>query len=287
MPSVASMEAMTWIAAVYSLVLLGVAYGIDILARNASKAMELRHNPGFDYHEENDAYTCPEDEWLWPKSYDPGNRVMRYQAPASVCNNCLKVTTCTSGGGGREIQRHLDPWPASESARFHRGIACTVTVLAVVWPIAALLSIPPALDTIVLSLVLVVVVGFALPLWKFLRRSPVDPTGVLLRNADANVLAREREAAAFAARTSTYWSEKRLAAERLAATGAQLRAQRAELAKVNQKIAKEASKDARRLARISSNGSHCDTEPQQPRMSRSERKAAQKQAELEQIGSFE
>lgn len=307
MPAGWLLESMTWVAVAYSLVLLGVAYGIDFMARRASQALERRRNPGFVYHEDNDAWLCPEDEWLLPKSFDPDNRVMRYQAPPSVCNTCLKVSTCSVGGGGREVTREIDPWPASEAARFHRGIACTVTGLAIVWPVATLLSMPPMVDAVVLSLVLVLIIGASLPLWTFLRRSPVDPTGVLTRSADANVLERKRSAAAYAGRTANYRSQRIAAAEQLAELGRQLRAEREADRKVDAAFARERTKDAKRLARMrSADASHCDhdeptniaaetsfvaEEPapkrtKEPRLSRKERAEAKRAQELDQIGSF-
>lgn len=324
MPGLASLEVSTWVAAVYSLVLLAVAYGIDAMARKASHALEARQNPGFTYHAETDAWLCPEDEWLWPKSFDPDERITRYQAPAHVCQSCLKVSTCTEGGGGREITRKVDPWPASEAARFHRGIACTITVLAIVWPIAWLLSFPPPLDAVVLSLVLALVIGGSLPLWMFLRRSPIDPTGVLQRDSDANVLERQQQAFAYTVRTSTYWSEKRIAAERLAEEGRKLREQREATRKTDAVLAAERVKDDRRLARLqarlqgrrqdrrATTDTGCATDvvghttatgaagatgttgaaaagPARaagPRLSRKERRAAERQAQLDQIGSF-
>ena len=42
----------------------------------------------FVYHEDHDAWLCPEDQWLWPKSFDPDNRVMRYRGSPSICNAC-------------------------------------------------------------------------------------------------------------------------------------------------------------------------------------------------------
>lgn len=267
MSPVASMQPMTWVAAVYSLVLLAAAYGIDYMARRASHALERRQNPGFVYHEDNDAWLCPEDEWLWPKSFDPENRVMRYQAPAHVCGTCLKVSTCTIGGGGREVIREVDPWPASEAARFHRGIACTVTAMAIIWPIASLLSMPPMLDAIVLALVLALVIGASVPLWLFLRRSPADPTGVLHRDADTNAADRQRSAAAYLARTSTYWSEKRRAAERVAALDEEIEAQHRENRRNVRTAEREIAADARRVSRVRAPKKDCaeDCAPAEPR----------------------
>ena len=64
---------------------------------------------GFTYHADHDAWQCPKDEWLWPTSFDPANRVMRYRARPAVCNTCPVKADCTSSPHGREISRHVDP----------------------------------------------------------------------------------------------------------------------------------------------------------------------------------
>ena len=137
-------EVTAWLAAGYGLVLLLVAYGIDRLARRAQNRLLEQRNGGFVYHEDHDAWLCPEEQWLWPKSFDPDNRVMRYRGSPSVCNACPVKDTCTSSNDGREMRRFVDSWPASESARFHRGIACSVTVLAVAWPAATAFTVDGA-----------------------------------------------------------------------------------------------------------------------------------------------
>ena len=106
-----------WFAAAYCLVLVGLAYVIDALARRAGAAAEGGASFGFTYHEDHDAWLCPEDQWLWPQSFDPDHRVMRYRASPSVCNACPVKETCTPSRSGREVQRAVDSWPASEAAR--------------------------------------------------------------------------------------------------------------------------------------------------------------------------
>lgn len=168
----------------------------------------MRQNPGFTYHESHDAWLCPEDQWLWPQSYDPDSRVMRYRGAPSICNSCPVKDTCTTSLSGREVTRQVDPWPASEAARFHRGIACTLTVLALVWPLATLASGPGWAGAAILIAVTAIVIAGAIPLWRFLIRTPADPTGVLEHDADANVEARRAAARAYDARRTTYRSER-------------------------------------------------------------------------------
>lgn len=201
----------TWLAAGYGLVLLLIAYGIDTMARGAARKVEDQSAGGFVYHEEHDAWVCPEDQWLWPQSFDPDNRVMRYRGSPSVCNACPVKETCTSSSSGREVRRQVDSWPASESARFHRTIACSVTVLAVAWPGAAALTRSSTLETAILLAVAVLVAIGALPLWSHLRRSPADPGQVFvpIQNLDDNVRDRDVAAQNLFRRRASYSSDRR------------------------------------------------------------------------------
>jgi len=204
-----------WFAVGYALALLTAAYGIDAMARRAATKVEQQRHGGFVYHPDHDAWLCPEDQWLWPQSFDPENRVMRYRGSPTVCNACPVRDACTSSDGGREVQRQVDPWPASESARFHRGIACTVTVLAVLWPLTAALTGMGAAESWLLVVVATIVMVASLPLWSHLRHSPADPTGVLVRGPDDNVAEREQTARRHRDRRTSYWSDRRDEAEEL------------------------------------------------------------------------
>lgn len=204
----ATMDPMTYLAAGYGVILLVAAYGIDLMARRASRSLESRQNPGFTYHESHDAWLCPEDQWLWPQSFDPENRIMRYRGSPSICNACPVKDTCTTSLSGREVRRTVDPWPASEAAKFHRGIACTVAGLGAIWPIATLLSGPGWADAMLLAAVTALILGGSAPLWLFLVRTKTDPTGILERSADANIEARKKVARAYDARRTTYRSER-------------------------------------------------------------------------------
>src|SRR5690625_1263319 len=143
---VTDIDIMVWIALGYGILLLFVAYSIDYLARRAQAAHEKQQTPGFTYHEDHDAWQCPEDQWLWPQSLDSDNRVMRYRGSPTICNSCPVKDSCTSSDDGREMRRMIDVWPASESARFHRGIACAVTVLAAAWPLATAFTVEGWVD---------------------------------------------------------------------------------------------------------------------------------------------
>ena len=198
-----------WLAAGYAVFLLAAAFGVDRMARGTAARTARWHDGGFVYHADHDAWQCPQDQWLWPQSFDPDNRVMRYRGSPSVCNHCPVKDSCTSSDDGREMRRMVDTWPASESARFHRGIACAVTVLAVLWPLAWAFTV----DDWVAQVMLLVVAGLlgvlSLPLWSHLRHTPADPHGVLTKSLDENVEERTAAAAALARRRTTYRSDRR------------------------------------------------------------------------------
>ncbi|NED51809.1 hypothetical protein G3I24_12990 [Micromonospora aurantiaca] len=200
----------TWLAAGYCLALVGLAYAIDALARRAASVSEGGLSGGFVYHQDHDAWQCPQDQWLWPQSFDAQNRVMRYRGTPSVCNACPVKATCTTSASGREVQRAVDSWPASEAARFHRGIACVVVVLGLVWPIGVALTGPGCDSLFVLIIAVVMASLLSLPLWSHLRRNPVFiPDGMAHQSLDDAVAEREAAADALTRRRSSYASDRR------------------------------------------------------------------------------
>jgi len=199
-----------WLASGYCLLLVGLAYAIDALARRAASVAEGGTRGGFSYHQDHDAWTCPEDQWLWPQSFDPENRVMRYRGSPVVCNACPVKDTCTPSSSGREVQRAVDVWPASEAARFHRGIACTVVVLGLAWPVATAASGPGESGLLVLAVAAGLALLISLPLWSHLRHSRVHiPEGMATRTLDASVLERDTAAETMRRRRSGYRSDRR------------------------------------------------------------------------------
>jgi hypothetical protein len=199
-----------WLAAAYCVALVGLAYMIDALARRAAAVSEGGLSGGFVYHQDHDAWRCPQDQWLWPQSFDAHHRVMRYRGTPSVCNACPVKNTCTSSAAGREVQRAVDSWPASEAARFHRGIACLVVLLGLVWPVGTALSGPGPDSLLVLAVAVVVALLSSVPLWSHLRRNPVFiPEGVVHPSLDDAVAERESAAADLLRRRSSYRSDRR------------------------------------------------------------------------------
>ena len=47
------------------------AHVIDAFARRAASVAEGGASFGFSYHADHDAWQCPQDQWLWPQSFDP------------------------------------------------------------------------------------------------------------------------------------------------------------------------------------------------------------------------
>lgn len=210
--SLATVSADVWLASGYCLLLVGLAYAIDALARRAAAAAEGGAAGGFRYHQDHDAWKCPEDQWLWPQSFDPDNRVMRYRGTPSICNACPVKDTCTTSTSGREVQRAVDSWPASEAARFHRGIACTVVVLGLAWPTATAATGPGPGRTglVVLGAAVLLALVISLPLWSHLRRNPVFiPDGMATKSLDATVVERAALAQTHRRRRTRYGSDSR------------------------------------------------------------------------------
>ncbi|MDI2099532.1 hypothetical protein [Ruicaihuangia caeni] len=198
------------LAAGYGMALLLAGYGIDLLARRATAALEGRGRGGFVYHADHDAWLCPEDQWLWPKSYDPENRVMRYRGTPAVCNSCPVKDACTASDDGREMVRAVDAWPATETARFYRGIACAIATMGVIWPAATTFAAESAAEVLVLLGVAAAIGLGSLPLWSHLRRSPaLFPEHVPQRSLDESLADRQLVITAVNSRRPKYGSDTR------------------------------------------------------------------------------
>jgi hypothetical protein len=195
--------AWVWLVSGYALILLAIAWGFDTMARRTSQRAAQWRTGKFVYHPDHDAWVCPQDQWLWPSSFDPKSRVMRYQAAPSVCNVCPVKDSCTTSNHGREIAREVDPWPHSEAGRFHRGIACAVAGFGVVMPLATLAANHGPADVAVLGGTVLVVVAGGLPLVRHLWNTPSNAPDHLPHRSDLEAQARKVEAAID--RYSTRW----------------------------------------------------------------------------------
>jgi hypothetical protein len=189
-----------WLVAAYALLLVVVAWGFDLMARRASVRAARWRTGQFVYHADHDAWVCPQDQWLWPTSFDPKHRVMRYRAKPSVCNSCPVKSTCTTSNDGREVSREVDPWPYSEAGRFHRGIACVVGGLALLMPLATLIGEHSPADMLVLVGTALIVVVADVPLARHLWTSPANTPDHLPHRSN-----QEEAVAAAIDRYSTRW----------------------------------------------------------------------------------
>jgi hypothetical protein len=145
---------------VYAVALLGVAAFLDAAGKHTQRRSERFRTAGFRYHPQHDAWTCSQDEMLWPMDYDEQHHLVRYRAKASVCNSCHVKPKCTSSSNGREVTRALAPWPHSEAGRFHRGLSLALVGLSAVLILVAaarhpqpstLVLTPPLLFTALLG----------------------------------------------------------------------------------------------------------------------------------------
>jgi hypothetical protein len=116
--------------AAYAVVLVGIAFALELLARRSHKMAEQIHVSGFSYHPELDVWKCPTGQHLGRRATDERWGIVVYQAPAHVCNVCHCKPGCTDSDEGRQIEHHLDSWLKSELRRFHRGLSLLLLLLA-------------------------------------------------------------------------------------------------------------------------------------------------------------
>ncbi|WP_233568854.1 transposase [Kocuria soli] len=179
---------LTWGLCLYGLALAAAAWGFDILARRTSQRAVAWRTNGFVYHESHDAWLCPEDQWLWPTSFDPDNRVMRYRGKADICNACPVKDTCTVSDHGKQLTREVDPWPHSENGRFHRGVAVAVGAMGVIMLLAGMLMATTGLEVLVLAVTAFVVAVVCAPLVIHLVRTPTGAPDHIVHHNDREAL---------------------------------------------------------------------------------------------------
>ncbi|MGV1007682.1 MAG: hypothetical protein ACOYBY_03630 [Dermatophilaceae bacterium] len=199
-----------WLVCGYAVFLLGAAHALDRAARHTATSSAARRTGGFRYHPDHDAWRCPQDQWLWPHSVDPEQRVMRYRGSPLVCNACPVKADCTTSEHGREVRRSIDPWPSSEAERFHRGIACCLAVIAVLWPAATAATGRTALEAGLLCATALLVGLGSWPLWSHVRRTPAGfPEQVPQQTLDELADGQSQADAKEDRRRTTYRSDRR------------------------------------------------------------------------------
>ena len=216
-----AVDTTVWLTAGYAVFLIFVAHGFDRLARVTARRSERWRTGSFVYHADHDAWQCPQDQWLWPVSFDADNRLMRYRATPTVCNACPVKASCTTSSKGREITREVDPWPHSEAGRFHRGIACTIAALAGMLPLVTLVAERDLLDAVVLVATIAFAGVASIPLvthfWNTpdgfpdhvpveSEPGPMDITATV--DTAVNAIADAQESLIPASRRSVYGSDK-------------------------------------------------------------------------------
>jgi hypothetical protein len=147
-------------AAGYALFLVAVAVGLELVARQSHKRSEGLQLTGFRYRHEHDAWECPTGQRLGRSETDPQRRVVRYRAPAHICNCCGIKKDCTDSDDGRLVERPLDSWLRSEIRLFHRGISMALVLLAALILLAELVHFERPRELILLG-------GFLTPIGIF------------------------------------------------------------------------------------------------------------------------
>lgn len=170
----------------YAALLLVIAWAFDHMGRHSAKRSAEWRTGNFVYHDDQDAWRCHEDQWLWPASFDPDKRVIRYQGQHAICGRCPSKDSCSPTPGPRELTRQIDPWPHSEAGRFHRGISLSVGVVAVFMPTAMLLGAEVAADYVVLAATIFVAVVATVPLARHLWDTPSNFPEHIVHEASAD-----------------------------------------------------------------------------------------------------
>ena len=163
-----------FLAVGYAVFLLGVAVGLDLLARHSHARSERYRTAGFTYHPAHDAWICPEDQLLVRSEVDHERRLVRYRGRPQICNYCPSKSDCTDSDEGREVVRAIDPWPHSEAGRFHRGISLAVTLIAGLILAAEAIRNHAPLELAVLGAMLAAVMLVAWHLHAAFRATPAN-----------------------------------------------------------------------------------------------------------------
>ena len=163
-----------FLAVGYAIFLLGVAIGLDLLARHSHARSERYRTAGFTYHPSHDAWICPEDQLLVRSEVDQERRLVRYRGRPQICNHCPAKADCTDSDDGREVVRAMDPWPHSEAGRFHRGISLAVALIAGLILAAEAVRNHATLELAVLGAILFVVALAAWHLHAAFRATPAN-----------------------------------------------------------------------------------------------------------------
>lgn len=118
------------LASAYILLLILISTALEWMARHSHKRADQYYTGGFRFHRDRDTWECPQGMALVRAAVDHERRVVRYRAPAHVCNNCQIKSRCTHSDNGREIPVPMDPWLNSASLRFQTGFSLVLLILS-------------------------------------------------------------------------------------------------------------------------------------------------------------
>ena len=157
----------------YAVALLLIAVAFDRMGARSAQRSAAWRTGNFLYHDDADAWKCHEDQWLWPASFDPDKRVVRYVGQHAICGRGPAKTECSPTPGPRELTRQVDPWPHSEAGRFHRGVSVAIGAVALMMVLVSLLfSAKSPADVVLLLAALALVAAVGIPLARHLWNTP-------------------------------------------------------------------------------------------------------------------
>ncbi|VEI03900.1 hypothetical protein [Acidipropionibacterium jensenii] len=158
----------------YAVLLIAVAWLLDLFGRRSARRSREWKTANFVFHDSHGAWKCHEDHWLWPASFDPVKRVIRYRGQHEICGRCPVKDSCAPGVSAREITAPVDPWPYSEAGTFHRGMSLCILIAGLALPAGMLLMARTTAEYVALLATIAVVGLAALPMVRSLRTRPVD-----------------------------------------------------------------------------------------------------------------
>ena len=168
----------------YSMLLLIVAWLLDVLGRHGSRMSREWKTTNFVYHNDRDGWKCHEDHWLWPASFDPQKRVVRYRGQHEICGRCPVKDTCSPTVPAREVTMPIDPWPYSEAGLFHRGMTVCAMVAALALPVGMFFVARSVAEVVALVATIAIVCLALVPTAASMRHRPVDiPEGLPLETS--------------------------------------------------------------------------------------------------------
>ena len=168
------MTAQVYLSCLYAVVLVAFAWGLDVLGRYSDRRSREWKTSTFVFHEDHGAWKCHEDQWLWPASFDPEKRVIRYRGQDEICGRCPVKKNCAPSLGPREITQPVDPWPHSEAGVFHRGMSLAIMAAGAALPAAMQAVANGPAQRIALGAAVAFVVVAAWPMIHSLRNTPVN-----------------------------------------------------------------------------------------------------------------